>query len=160
MVPVPEVGELVGEHMGADPPVLRRLRGEVDGGAEHPVQTGGGQAVRLIHRQGTIRQGQRAAALAEFLGKPQVSGQHRQQDHAGTRRPPHHHGGTEHVVQRGTAEIQVDLPAFLELPEGGVLVRWAGLHRTVVRDGEAVFLQQAGGDDRMAHGGVRGEGAV
>ena len=160
VVSVPEVGELVGEHMGADPPVLRRLRGEVDGGAEHPAQAGGGQAVRLIHRQGTIRQGQRAAALAEFLGKPQVSGQHRQQDHAGPRPPRQHHSGAEHVVQRGTAEIQVDLPIFLELPEGGVLARRAGLYRAVVSDGEAVLLQQVGGDDRMAHGGVRGEGPV
>ena len=98
VVPVPEVGELVGEHMGADCSVRRRLRGEVDGGAEHPAQAGGGQPVRLIHRQGTARRGERPSASAEFLGKPQVGGQHRQQDPAGPRRPHHHHGGTEHVV--------------------------------------------------------------
>ena len=83
VVPVPEVGELVGEHMGADCSVLRRLRGEVDGGAEHPAQTGGGQLLRLIHRQGTARCGEGAAASAELLSKPQIGGQHRQQDHAG-----------------------------------------------------------------------------
>ena len=160
MVPVPEVSELVGQYGGADCSVLRRLRGEVDGGVEHPAQAGGGQDVCLIYRQGTARRGEGPAASAEFLGKPQVGGQHRQQDHAGSRPPRQRHGGTEHVVQRGAAEVQVDLPVLLELPEGGVLVRWAGLHRTVVRDGEAVFLQQVGGDDRMARGGVRGEGAV
>ena len=118
MVPVPEVGELVGEHMGADCSVRRRLRGEVDGGAEHPAQAGGGQTVRLIHRQGTARRGEGAAAFAELLGKMQVGDQHRQQHRPHSRRPEGGEQGGGRDPEQGAGD-RLPRAGDLRLPHAG-----------------------------------------
>ena len=72
VVPVDKVGQLVGQDMGSDPVVFGGLRGQVDGGAEQPEQTGGGQTLRHIDGQRAAGQAERAAALDQTAKKMKI----------------------------------------------------------------------------------------
>ena len=82
------VGALMEEH------IVQTVRldgggGQVDGGPHLPHQTGGGEPVAEIHRQGTALRREGDPALAQVQPEPQV-GKEEEGGHGGHTNLPHH----------------------------------------------------------------------
>ena len=134
VVPVAVVDQLMGE----DVVQVAAVQGgpvEVDGGPEQPGQTGGGQAVHHIHRQGAVH-GQRFrighAQLPQPPGKPQID-----------KEEPHRHqsdAGVPDVAQEGESvpgdlQLQAHIGAAAVRVSPGLLRRHLlGVHHLHVGD--------------------------
>ena len=87
VVPVAEVGLLVDQHMAADGLVPRRLRGQIDGGAEQTKEAGRGQAYGPVHRQPAPGVIHGPSDPPQPPGKGQIREEERGQRDANTGRP-------------------------------------------------------------------------
>ena len=112
VVPVAEVGELVGQAVAQHGPVRRRLRRHIDRRPDQTEQAGGGDRPGDVHRQGEALHRQRLAATAQGPAEAEVDPHQPQPQERRPRGPddPQDHSERDRGSRLRPGGVQLPLP--------------------------------------------------